>query len=353
MNKNKENYFIDFLRFIFSISILIYHGRFFSSNVDNALLKYGNLAVDFYFIVTGYLMINSINKKKNNNNSSLIKETISFVYGKIKRIFPALVLTFFVGIIFVYGKSFFLNPSLLIIKKVLPELFQLGVFGYELTINCSWWYISSMLFVLLLLYPLARKFKSNYYKYIVPVIIIATFFLAFVVGMDIDSPLDKQFFLINGFYKALIFIPLGNICFILAQKISEYKFSKRQFILLSVLEIVIYILIILNLQYLFIPKPIHAYLLMINVALTFSNSTYTSKLFKSSKWKKLGKYGFYIYLINTSIRIFTFDKFAHYGFTYIQLLIIFVSMTCFIAFIIYIIIEVLYKKIKNNIVKES
>ena len=64
MKIKEENYFIDFLRFIFSICIVIYHGRLFALNEYDAILRNGHYGVDFYFIVTGYLMMNTIFKTK-------------------------------------------------------------------------------------------------------------------------------------------------------------------------------------------------------------------------------------------------------------------------------------------------
>lgn len=58
------NYIIDALKFVFSFIIVIYHSWCFSGTWGNGYFQYGFLAVDFYFIVTGYLMMNSINKKK-------------------------------------------------------------------------------------------------------------------------------------------------------------------------------------------------------------------------------------------------------------------------------------------------
>lgn len=63
-NESQENYYIDFLRFLFSISILCYHSWIFTGVFGNGLFNAGCYGVDFYFIVTGYLMMNSISKKR-------------------------------------------------------------------------------------------------------------------------------------------------------------------------------------------------------------------------------------------------------------------------------------------------
>ena len=58
MKKEGQNYFIDFLRFVFSVGILLYHSWSFTGEFGKGLFNAGYLGVDFFFIVTGYLMIN-------------------------------------------------------------------------------------------------------------------------------------------------------------------------------------------------------------------------------------------------------------------------------------------------------
>jgi peptidoglycan/LPS O-acetylase OafA/YrhL len=66
MKEKQENYFIDFLRFVFSVCIVFYHSWMFAGEFGKGIFNYGYLAVDFYFIVTGYLMINSMSKSLQN-----------------------------------------------------------------------------------------------------------------------------------------------------------------------------------------------------------------------------------------------------------------------------------------------
>ena len=58
----KENFFIDFIRFLCSIVIMFFHGRSFANVNDTIIFEMGYLAVNFYFILTGFLMMNSLMK---------------------------------------------------------------------------------------------------------------------------------------------------------------------------------------------------------------------------------------------------------------------------------------------------
>ena len=103
IKKNTENYYIDFLRFIFSFIILFYHSWLFTGNFGNGLFNAGYYGVDFYFIVTGYLMMNSISKKKEGKDT--LKSTFQYIYNKFKRLFLSLILCFLIRIIFTYGRK--------------------------------------------------------------------------------------------------------------------------------------------------------------------------------------------------------------------------------------------------------
>ncbi len=346
MEEKKENYFIDFLRFIFSICIVIYHGRQFALDESNAFLLSGNLGVDFYFIVTGFLMMNTISKT---SEAKLFKNFFSFIYRKIKKIVPGMIVACVIGAVLVYKKYVFLD-FIWVFSQMLTELLQLGLFGFTYFINCSWWYISVMIFVLLILYPLANKYREKYCYFIAPIIIFITLFFVYYKNININSPLALSTPLINGFYKGLIFIPLGNIAFVITKIINKYKdkIKKSLICILSILEIAIYVILLLNLHFQFMFNSSFAYLLTLNVALTFSGITYTSKIFKNDFWRKLGKYGFYLYLCNTSVRVFFLNKYAVGEVSYPVLLFKFLFLTCIIGFIIYCLIEILYKNLKNK-----
>ena len=340
----QENYFIDFLRFIFSMCILFYHSWIFAGEFGNGFFNSGYLAVDFYFIVTGFLMMNSI-YKKNYEKVSVLNGSFNYLFNKVKKLLPSLIAAFFVGVIFVYGKSCVYEPSLLVSDKLLPELLQLGIFGYDMTVNSSWWYISAMIFSMALLCPLAIKYKDDYCKYIAPLIIVFTLGFIKMNNIIIDDPVNISYFLRNGFYQALIFIPLGNIAYVVTDIIKRKEYKKTKLNILSCLEIGIYIMLFLNMHYLFIDRFLFVLLMVFNISLTFSNITFSSKLFKHSIWKKLGDYGFYIYLCNISIRTFMINNYLNLGLSYKALFFKFVILSCLTGLLLYVGVEIIYKKI--------
>lgn len=348
MEKQEQNYFIEFLRFVFSVAILLYHSWMFIGVYGEGLARRGFFAVDFYFIVTGYLMLNSLNKE-GTKNGSIFEDSIKFVLKKYIRLLPALLVTFAIGLLFVYGRSL-PDYKLLFSNTIIGEILQLGVLGYPLTVNSSWWYLSAMFLILLILTPLAKKYKKTYTLYITPLILIFTLGIVNTKGIIINDPMLVSFFLRNGFYKGVIFIILGNFAYEISNYLKKIQITKKLSIILTTIELLLYLVLILNLHYEILDTLLFAILLTFNIALTFSNITYTKNIFKHSIWKKLGTLGFYVYLCQISIRTYMLRHLTH---VYKMDLIKYIIITFITAIFIYVVIEIVYKKILKLLKKQK
>ena len=239
---------------------------------------------------------------------------------------------------------FSLNYNLLLSDQFVTELLQIGAVGYPMIINSSWWYISTMLIAMSALFPLACKYKDGYGKYIAPLILIFILAIVRAKNININDPVNRAYIFCNGMYKALIFIILGNICFELSKKIKGINFNRFGIFILSIIEIVGWCVSVANLHYSKIGLIIHAIILTWNVALTFSGKTLSSKLFRWNIWKKIGNYGFYLYLCQVSVRAYVTRCYTG---DYMMLLKKYVTVSLVTASIIYFIIEVIYKYIKK------
>ena len=340
MEKKTENYFIDFIRFICAFMIMFYHSWVFSAT-DNSLFGYGYLAVNFYFILTGYLMINSLKKRDDS--------TYQFVKHKIKRLLPGVLVAFVICYLFAYGRTGF-DIKVLLSNQAIGDLLNLRSFGVHATINSAWWYMSAMLFVTALLYPLARKYKENFTHYLAPLIIVITLALInyFEISMSYHSAVTTVF--TNGVYKGFIYICLGCIAFDMVKNLNQKDLTKLQRIVMTIYEIGMYVVLFANMQFNFMGSIIFAILLTLNIAISFSDITYTKKAFKSKIWKKLGNYGFYLYLTHEAIRTFMLRR---NNYDYSEMLLKYVVISLIVAVIVYIILEYVYpfiKKKRNHIV---
>lgn len=346
----KEIYFIDFLRFVFSITIVFYHSWIFAGTFGKGYFNYGFLSVDFYFIVTGYLMMNSIYKKPIDDNGVLYQSS-EYIFLKFKRLFPGLVVAFIAGLFLTYESRMF-SIKFLLSRDFLAELFPMGVLGYDITINGSWWYLSAMFLVLWVLYPLANKFRKGYLVYICPLIILFTIGFVKTNGININDPISSSCFLKSGFYKAVIFIPLGNMVYILSNRLIKKDLSLLKVVILSAIEVILYGVIFLNMHYDIMTSTTAAVLMALVLTITFSNTTFHKYIFKHAFWKHLGTYGFYIFLCNIAVRNFFVTHYTDLGLSYKRLFFEFCLASIIISLILYFCVEFCYKRIVKKIVRK-
>ena len=86
----KRNGTIDFWKFIFSLWIVLNHITVYKGYLSMAIG--GSVCVEFFFLVSGYLMANSMERTRA-TDIELGKRTASFLFKKIKHIYPYFLFT--------------------------------------------------------------------------------------------------------------------------------------------------------------------------------------------------------------------------------------------------------------------
>jgi len=198
MNKsnNKRNYYVDFLKLIFSIIIVYYHSWMFNGNYS--YFERGFYAVDFYFIITGFLFIKSLEKiynKKTKEPIGLLN--IKFIFKKIKDILPSIIFVFIIGYFLVFRRSSF-DYNVIFSNNIITEFLSLGFLGNGMAINSACWYVSVMVVVLFILFPIVYKYKKNFNYLISPLIIFFSIGICNYFNIYINSPLERGYIFING-----------------------------------------------------------------------------------------------------------------------------------------------------------
>ena len=335
------------MKFIFSIIIVIYHAWVFAYSYDVAPFKAGYLAVDFYFIVSGYLMMKSIQKEIVPNKMIGI-ETIKFIYNKIKKIFPYILFAFVLGTILIYRNTTLTLP-LLTSNNYISEILQIGVLGLGYPINSATWYISAMLISIMFLYPLAIRYKENYLTLIAPMLLVIFLLICYSFNIEVNNPIYKMHLGLNGLYKGFIFIILGNITYKITENFKKINFNKKGKITLTLIEFIIVLILIYTMYYSVLGTIVVALLTSTLVIITFSNQSYSNKIFSFPVIKKLGKFGFIVFLNNIYFRTVLLQ--GNYGFTYKKYFIIYLSLTIISSVISYFIVPILAKLFNIIILK--
>ena len=101
MAKSNRNGKIEFLRFLFSVIIVIHHSRYILGD-DQCLFLGGSLAVEFFFLVSGYLMMASIDRisARKAPGQDLGRETLGFLWRKARAVYPDLLIAWVIALVF-------------------------------------------------------------------------------------------------------------------------------------------------------------------------------------------------------------------------------------------------------------
>lgn len=144
---------IDFIKFFLGIAIILHHFNF--------IFLGGYLAVEGFFMITGFLMMNSVYKKQDDAPGT----TARFVLHKYLTIalplFFSAISGFLIYELALYQNS--LSSMLPNVKLLLYEIVPLQIVGYSAYYATGVsWYLASMLISTALLYPLAKKTPESF-----------------------------------------------------------------------------------------------------------------------------------------------------------------------------------------------
>lgn len=157
-SRKPRNPWVDILRFIFALAIVFFH------NKDNIGLMFtqGDLAITFFFMLTGFYALRSI-RKQDSPNLSYAEGCASFIKRKILSVQPDL---FTSTLVYVAATYFLLHETVFagmmqFLESFLSDVLMLRMTGIKNGFGTYGWYISTMMIVLIILYPFLRKFGCN------------------------------------------------------------------------------------------------------------------------------------------------------------------------------------------------
>ncbi len=308
MSKSKKNGRVEFLRFIFALAILFFHihKRFYNGHpitLGDTPINFfsrGYIGVEFFFLVSGYLLAASVYSKREKPVNLLGTETALMMKKKFLNIFPyhlfGTILTMVVNAYFLehtfQGRAQYVADSW-------ASVFLLQVFGFDSSwVNKLTWYLDVWLMVTFIFYPLLRKYYDTFVKIVCP--LLALFVLGYmaheyhsIAGVDSWTGMFYKCFL-----RGLAEMALGCSAYSLSRQIKKYDFSKAGRIFLGVIEACCYIMVFIYACTPMDPKysyPI-LFLLWIGVILSFSDINPAAGIFDKPIFTWLGGISLTIYL---------------------------------------------------------
>lgn len=297
---NKSVGEMEFLRFVFSIIIVLHHSRNFVGNKTSLFLN-GAFAVEFFFILSGFLMMKSI-RKIQTDPQNLGAETARFIKKKYLSLCPDMIISWIIG---AAATAVLCNYTGVAIGTMLHggiwELGLLTMTGIRTsTLNGAVWYLSSMLICMAILYPLLRKYKTTATRIVIPLITLFIFGYFAVQTNSIRLPFGWAGFTYRGNLRAFADLGIGVILYQITEVFKEKRLTLFSKVLLTIVK---YAGVVSLVAYMYvIRKPtiqedlFHILVIMLVIGLVFSNQTYGTRLFNNGVFRFLGKFSLPLYL---------------------------------------------------------
>lgn len=297
---NKRVGEMEFLRFIFSVIIVLHHSRNFVGN-ETSLFLNGAFAVEFFFVLSGFLLMKSISKLQT-DSQNLGNETAQFIKKKYLSLCPDMILSWSIGAVAtaVVG-NYTIGAVGTMVRDGIWEMGLLTMTGIRMsTINNAVWYLSSMLLCMAVLYPFLRKYKNTAKLVVVPILTLLIFGYFAVQTKSIRLPFGWAGFTYRGNLRAFADLGVGIILYQITEAFKAKRLTAFSKVLLTIVK---YAGVVSLVAYMYVVrKPtiqddlFHILVIMLVIGLVFSNQTYGAYLFDNRLVGFLGKFSLPLYL---------------------------------------------------------
>lgn len=293
--KNKNLDIIQVYRGIAALMVAVFHfwihmSHFFEDEFHfiRKLTKIGSYGVDFFFVLSGFIISYSyINKKIS------IKKYLANRYLRIYLPYIPL------GIIFALGYTYLPNISLEDVEfSWLATLTLLPVGNTSLVV--AWSLVHEIIFYFVFIIAII-----NYKKYNIFLIIWSIFIIIF----NITDFKTNIYILDFIFYKVLHLynfeFMMGYLCFLFIEKIKNKTIS----IFLAFISILLFLILYFNYYNLLILKFLYSMFSFWLIIIAYQYNEYS--ITKNNFFMKMGNYSYSLYLLHIPVQIVFFRVFPH------------------------------------------
>ncbi len=293
LKSSARNGKIDLLKFLFSIMVIIFHFGKGLYNYD--LFTKGYIAVEFFFITSGFLFAKSLAKYPYQKDTFL-KDSTLFMKRKFLSFFPYHLFFFIACFLYVvFDQHLGIRTGFSFFCSTIPDLLMLQMGGISgLSLLRYEWYISAMLIVMFLLTPLAIRYRKAFLYYFCPILFLAITGWLFAQSHSLNVVREWTGLCYEALLRATAELALGCICY----AIWENKFwEKLPKALLLLIEWGIYTIVFLYSCKLFTGLGDFFALFLLGIAVPISFTDKASLGFLNNRVVYfLGKISFPIYL---------------------------------------------------------
>ena len=232
MHVKKHNGIISFWKFMFSIMIISVHLNARTNQNSPLGFPGGVIGVEFFFMVSGYLMGKYSEKKIDN---SIGNETLIFLKNKISKLYPYIFVSYIISLL--YALCFYNLQTYEIINTVWDLLLLRVIAGtmYRHIFEVLW-FISALIISYMILYPLMLKLKDSFFYIIAPLIILFTgSYLAHTTILANHEIWNG--FVYTGLLRGILGVSIGSLIYKISKYIANLDFSCKGKFFISFLEI--------------------------------------------------------------------------------------------------------------------
>ncbi|MDE6104955.1 MAG: acyltransferase [Clostridia bacterium] len=237
----KRNNLVEFARFLFSILVVGYHVQMTFSDGTANFFANGALAVEFFFLISGYFLARSIEKinAKEKHNTAL--ESCRFMGNKVKGILPIHITAIVAVVIVILACD--LSSSGKILLNGLPSVFlvqEAGIWteAYANALIVPEWYLSSMLLCMLIMVPVALLLRKKIKGVFVILVLLGVLgVIAVIAGLCMNWAYTTTFVYDLRAWGEMC---VGMFAYYLSVLISKRELKKASSITLKVVEILGY-----------------------------------------------------------------------------------------------------------------
>lgn len=352
----RRNYVIDFLKLFFMFMVVGVHSEYIFGK--KLYFLSGALAVEFFFIVSGYLMAKytdeiNIKADKLKVKLNIAQETIKFVFHKYKIIFLPLL----VSIVACVAIRYFFGEAKDIQNNIINSTWELlcgQMYGFSAYLSTGVsWYLSAMFAAMWILFPLYLKKRETFSYIIAPLLVLFLLgWISYTYGNITEATGLWTGFYFKGMLRGIAEVSAGVICYEIVKKMLKLNWTKFGHIFLTIVELSCYLISSL---YMLLHLPsgqdtIIILLLMIAISITFSEQSLTTRLFKSSKWSYCASFSGVLLFCNLTWGVIMRNKMIDH--TPKERALVFVALsiiTTVLVLIIIKIIQIIAKKLNDKI----
>lgn len=223
----KRNNLVEGMRFLFSLLVVGYHVQASLNDGTSHWFANGAVAVEFFFLLSGFLFARTI-EKAHLRSESILPATGHMMHGKIAGILPAHIGANLLMILVLIAFSLSTLPARLL--EGIPGLFLVQMAAvwdnsYELALVVPEWYLSAMLLGMLLMFPLGLLLRKKWKGMTATLVSLGIFMTAGVGAAVLLHGVPKN---LEQDLRALSELHLGIIAYYLVEKIKVKKILPKR-----------------------------------------------------------------------------------------------------------------------------